>query len=181
MMLGRNRRRIRTALGLHPQLAHERFRELPLFEALLGETRYVGEIGLDGSPAHRQHADIQRKVFERALAASRDLGGASSASIVAARRTPSSLPCGNTAAPTLPFCIGSPGHRRSCRQRSPLDAGSQWGRPCSAVRMAEASLRGCPVIGCLPKPTAHSQNAEDTRLRLSMCATRSSSLRGYGR
>jgi TatD DNase family protein len=75
VMLGRNRRFIRTALGLHPELAHERFRELPLFEALLGETRYVGEIGLDGSPAYREHADIQRKVFERALAASREHGG----------------------------------------------------------------------------------------------------------
>jgi TatD DNase family protein len=72
--LARNRCCIRTALGLHPQLAHERFRELPLFEALLGETRYVGEIGLDGSSGFRQHADIQREVFERVLVASRDHG-----------------------------------------------------------------------------------------------------------
>jgi TatD DNase family protein len=95
MTLGRNRRCIRTALGLHPQLAHERFRELPLFEALLSETRYVGEIGLDGSPAYREHADIQRKVFERALAASREHGrrifsihsrGAAEAVIVALRQ-----------------------------------------------------------------------------------------------
>lgn len=75
VLLSRGRRCIRTALGLHPQLAHERFHELPLLEALLGETRYVGEIGLDGSPPHRQHADIQRKVFERALVASRERGG----------------------------------------------------------------------------------------------------------
>jgi len=74
-MLGQNRRYIRTALGLHPQLAHERFSELSLFESLLGETRYVGEIGLDGSPAYRQYADIQRKVFNRALDASCEHGG----------------------------------------------------------------------------------------------------------
>ena len=32
--------RIRTALGLHPQLAHERWQELDLFDALLNQTRY---------------------------------------------------------------------------------------------------------------------------------------------
>jgi TatD DNase family protein len=73
--LGKNRRFIRTALGLHPQLAHERFHELPLLEALLDETRYVGEIGLDGSPAHRPHAEVQLKVFERVLAAAQSRGG----------------------------------------------------------------------------------------------------------
>jgi TatD DNase family protein len=73
--LAKGRRCIRTAIGLHPQLAHERFGELPLLEALLGETRYVGEIGLDGSPAYRQHADIQRKVFEHVVAASQERGG----------------------------------------------------------------------------------------------------------
>src|ERR1035437_8151628 len=46
-------KRIRTALGLHPQLAHERMNELPLFDSYLPETRYVGEIGLDGAPEFR--------------------------------------------------------------------------------------------------------------------------------
>ena len=72
--LGKHRRYIRTALGLHPQLAHERFREMALFEALLAETRYVGEIGLDGSPAYRQHAEVQLKVFEAALSAAKRQG-----------------------------------------------------------------------------------------------------------
>ncbi len=56
--------RIRTALGFHPQLAHQRHHELALFEGLLPETRYVGEIGLDGTPEFREHAAIQRRVFE---------------------------------------------------------------------------------------------------------------------
>src|SRR5438552_1595155 len=42
--------RIRVALGLHPELAQERKVELPLFDKLLSRTKYVGEIGLDGSP-----------------------------------------------------------------------------------------------------------------------------------
>ncbi|WP_414463707.1 Qat anti-phage system TatD family nuclease QatD [Hyphomicrobium sp. DY-1] len=73
--LGAKRRYIRTALGLHPQLAHERVQELALFEKLLPETRYVGEIGLDGSREFRQHIDVQRAVFDRILQASKAAGG----------------------------------------------------------------------------------------------------------
>lgn len=59
--------RIRTALGLHPQLAHERKQELPLFEQLIEKTHYVGEIGLDGTPSFKQHWSDQILVFTRAL------------------------------------------------------------------------------------------------------------------
>jgi TatD DNase family protein len=73
--LAKGKRYIRTALGLHPELAHERFNEVSLLERLLDETRYVGEIGLDGSPAHRPHAEVQLKVFDRILASAQDRGG----------------------------------------------------------------------------------------------------------
>lgn len=73
--LARGKKYIRTALGLHPQIAHERVHELPLFEALVAETRYIGEVGLDGSREHRAHSDTQMKVFERILAISREHGG----------------------------------------------------------------------------------------------------------
>lgn len=65
--LGHGKTYIRTALGLHPQLAHERSDELPLFEALLPETRYVGEVGLDGSTEYVPHADVQMRVFDKIL------------------------------------------------------------------------------------------------------------------
>jgi TatD DNase family protein len=68
-------RRIRTALGLHPEIAHERLGELPLFEALAGETPYFGEIGLDGSPAYAQHQDAQIRVFDIALRSATTSGG----------------------------------------------------------------------------------------------------------
>jgi TatD DNase family protein len=42
---------------------------------LLGETRYVGEIGLDGAPEFRGHRDIQVKVFTHILEACRRAGG----------------------------------------------------------------------------------------------------------
>lgn len=59
--------RIRTALGLHPQLAHERKGELLLFERLLPQVRYVGEIGLDGGPEYKCHWPDQERVFTRIL------------------------------------------------------------------------------------------------------------------
>lgn len=56
-----------TALGLHPQLAHQRHNELPLFDKLCSETRFIGEIGLDGSKGHFVHMEIQQVVFEHIL------------------------------------------------------------------------------------------------------------------
>lgn len=67
--------RIRTALGLHPQLAHQRLGELSLFDRLLPQTRYVGEIGLDGAPEFRQYWSCQVAAFEHILAKCSDAGG----------------------------------------------------------------------------------------------------------
>jgi len=57
----------RTALGLHPQLAHQRHNELPLFDSLCADTRYIGEIGLDGSKGYDEHMGVQQVVFEHIL------------------------------------------------------------------------------------------------------------------
>lgn len=73
LALGKSR--IRTALGLHPQVAHLRKSELPLFEQLVEQTRYVGEIGLDGAPEFKPHWNDQVEVFERILAACSNAGG----------------------------------------------------------------------------------------------------------
>lgn len=67
--------RIRTALGLHPQLAHERHGELPLFDRLLPQTRYVGEIGLDGAPDCKAFWNEQCAVFDHVLKACAQAGG----------------------------------------------------------------------------------------------------------
>jgi TatD DNase family protein len=66
---------IRTALGLHPQLAEQRLSELRLFDALLAETEYVGEIGLDGSPEFRPQWQNQIKIFEHILGRCSEVGG----------------------------------------------------------------------------------------------------------
>ena len=73
--LAANSKRIRTAVGLHPQLAQQRISELPLFDEFLPDTRYVGEIGLDGSPEFRSQWQSQCHVFEHILKKCSDSGG----------------------------------------------------------------------------------------------------------
>ena len=67
--------RIRTALGLHPQLAHQREHELGMFDALVSETKYVGEIGLDGGRNYKQHSNVQLKVFRHIINTVNHAGG----------------------------------------------------------------------------------------------------------
>jgi TatD DNase family protein len=67
--------RIRTALGLHPQLAGERRHELPLFDELISKVRYVGEIGLDGAPENRKSWQDQIHIFEHILSTCEREGG----------------------------------------------------------------------------------------------------------
>lgn len=73
--IAKGRKRIRTALGLHPQLVAERHGEVSLFRRLLGETRYVGEVGIDGGDEHAKHLDLQREVFDDILDACARIGG----------------------------------------------------------------------------------------------------------
>ena len=67
--------RIRTALGLHPELAASRRHELDLFRDLLPGADYVGEVGLDGSPPHRATLDVQTEVLAEILDACAKAGG----------------------------------------------------------------------------------------------------------
>jgi TatD DNase family protein len=69
------RARIRVALGLHPQVVADRYAEVELLCALMPEARYIGEVGLDGSPPHRPSIDRQVKVFDRILDECEKLGG----------------------------------------------------------------------------------------------------------
>ncbi|GGX66370.1 Qat anti-phage system TatD family nuclease QatD [Saccharospirillum salsuginis] len=60
---------VRIGLGLHPQLVADRHSEIDLFESLLTQTRYVGEIGLDRGPAHYRSFDLQSLVLSKILQA----------------------------------------------------------------------------------------------------------------
>ncbi|MDP9607252.1 UNVERIFIED_ORG: TatD DNase family protein [Variovorax paradoxus] len=65
---------VRVALGLHPQLVGERESEIALFESLLSESRYVGEVGLDAGPRFYKTFAAQERVFERILRACAEHG-----------------------------------------------------------------------------------------------------------
>lgn len=65
---------VRAALGLHPQLVAERAGELRLWEKLLPETRYVGEVGLDAGPRFYRSFDSQKSVFAHILQACAEAG-----------------------------------------------------------------------------------------------------------
>lgn len=68
-------RNVRVALGLHPQVVGERKAELGLWEQLLPEAKYVGEVGLDAGPRFYRSFDDQTAVFERILSACAEAGG----------------------------------------------------------------------------------------------------------
>jgi TatD DNase family protein len=67
--LAEGRSAIRTAIGLHPQLARQRKHELPLFNRCLESTPFVGEVGLDGSPEFKPFWEDQLEVFNHVLQA----------------------------------------------------------------------------------------------------------------
>ena len=58
---------IRLALGLHPLLAAQNKKELPLFKQLIGDTSYIGEIGLDFSRNGYATKEDQILVFKEIL------------------------------------------------------------------------------------------------------------------
>lgn len=66
---------VRVGLGLHPHLAEQREGEMPLFEAMLPETRYVGEVGLDAGPRFYKSMAVQTRVFRQVLSLCAQQGG----------------------------------------------------------------------------------------------------------
>jgi TatD DNase family protein len=68
-------RHVRAALGLHPQLVSSRADEIAIWEALLPQTRYVGEVGLDAGPRFYKSMDLQKDIFARVLRACAKAGG----------------------------------------------------------------------------------------------------------
>jgi TatD DNase family protein len=73
--LASSTKHVRAALGLHPQLAAERWKEIDLWERLLDETRYVGEVGLDAGPRYYRSMERQTEVFRHVLRCCARAGG----------------------------------------------------------------------------------------------------------
>jgi TatD DNase family protein len=62
-----NAKNVRIAVGLHPELVTQFHGEISVFRAIMEETRYIGEIGLDGSDRFRASFSQQRQVFTSLL------------------------------------------------------------------------------------------------------------------
>lgn len=67
--------RIRIALGLHPELIPTRHHEISQFCDLIPQTRFLGEIGIDGSRPHRNSLALQQEIFRAILEAAQNAGG----------------------------------------------------------------------------------------------------------
>jgi TatD DNase family protein len=70
-----DRARIKAAVGLHPELVAERASEVELLCSIAQKTRYIGEIGLDGSPHLKNSFALQQRVFEKVLKCCSELEG----------------------------------------------------------------------------------------------------------
>ncbi len=55
---------IRPAIGLHPELVKDHYKELEKFLLKMEETKYIGEIGLDFSIRNIASKELQLKVFK---------------------------------------------------------------------------------------------------------------------
>jgi len=67
----RGYKHVRLALGMHPLLAAESKKEIPLFKRLVDQTSYIGEIGLDFSKEGLANKDEQVAVLRELLSAIR--------------------------------------------------------------------------------------------------------------
>ena len=74
-MLVNGNDRINISLGLHPQLAHERYNELDIFDDILPKARFIGEVGLDGGDNYRRYYKQQKDIFRHILASAQRASG----------------------------------------------------------------------------------------------------------
>ena len=75
LLLTKDTRHVRAALGLHPQLVADHSNEISVWENHLHEARYVGEVGLDAGTQYFRSLDLQKQVFERVLKQCAKAGG----------------------------------------------------------------------------------------------------------
>ena len=61
------KRYVSAALGMHPLMATKAIRELSAFRRIVPHVEYIGEIGLDFSPAGQATKAVQERVFDEVL------------------------------------------------------------------------------------------------------------------
>ncbi len=58
---------IHVALGIHPEIVQQKYSELELLLSSISKTRFIGEVGIDGSPRFAGTVDQQEYVFTKIL------------------------------------------------------------------------------------------------------------------
>jgi len=58
---------IKVALGLHPEVAEAKANELDALVGGIAGARFIGEVGLDGSPRFRSSLALQERIFRAVL------------------------------------------------------------------------------------------------------------------
>jgi TatD DNase family protein len=66
---------IKVALGLHPEVADQKFDELDLLLSAIHKADFIGEIGIDGSSRYSKTFDKQELIFESTLRGCEKAGG----------------------------------------------------------------------------------------------------------
>ena len=62
-----NKKYVRAALGLHPQLVASRASEIEIWKEYFTQTRYIGEIGLDAGTQFYKSFELQKEIFKTIL------------------------------------------------------------------------------------------------------------------
>lgn len=66
---------IHVGLGLHPEVVEAKAAELDVLVAGIKGARFVGEVGLDGSPRFRKSLELQERIFHAVLGECGKQGG----------------------------------------------------------------------------------------------------------
>jgi TatD DNase family protein len=66
---------IKVALGLHPEIVGKKASERSLLVSCISQTKFVGEIGLDGSSIYQETMPLQEAIFIEALEECERCGG----------------------------------------------------------------------------------------------------------
>lgn len=66
---------IKVALGLHPEIADTKFNELELLLSSIPKSRFIGEVGIDGSKRFLKSQDKQEIIFDQTIKGCEQAGG----------------------------------------------------------------------------------------------------------
>jgi TatD DNase family protein len=66
---------IEIGLGLHPEIAAEKFNELELLLASVSQSNFIGEVGIDGSAKYLESLTQQEMIFDKTIKECQKVGG----------------------------------------------------------------------------------------------------------